>query len=171
MLKILGKIDNCFTWIEHKILIIIPLLLTLLTITSVFNRYFYFLIKTISLNEEIAIYLFILLVYWGASNIAKDDKHLTVDLLKKKLKGKSRIYSEIIIYSISLLVSLCGVYFGIKMSLITNARTSVLRIPVSIILQSTMVVGFIGISLRYFIKMISILKSLKEDKKREIDGE
>ena len=168
MLKILEKIDNFFTWIENRMLTIVPLLLTILTISAVFNRYF--LGKSMSWNEEIVIFLYMLLVYWGASRIARDDAHLSIGLLENKLKDKPRSYLKIFIWSISLLVSLFGVYLGIKMSLITTMRTNSLRIPNSIILLSTLVIGFMGISLRCFYKIISKLKSLKEDNEKESVG-
>jgi len=116
--------------------------------------------------EEVAIFSFMLLTYWGISNIARDDAHLSVDFLKSKLKGKSLVYLKIFIWSISLLVSLCGVYFGIKMSLISNMRTVALRIPYSIILLSTIVMGFTGILVRCLYKIMDALKMLKEDNKK-----
>jgi TRAP-type C4-dicarboxylate transport system permease small subunit len=160
VLKILGKIDNYFAWIENKILVIIPLLLVIMTISAVFNRYF--IKRSMSWNEELAMIFFMLFVYWGISNIARDDAHLSVDLLLNKFKGKSKMYMKIFIWSVSLIISLCGVYFGAKMSLVTNARTSALRIPYSIIFLITIVMGFLGMSLRYFYKIVSTLESLKK---------
>jgi TRAP-type C4-dicarboxylate transport system permease small subunit len=168
LLKILVKINNNFTWLENRMITIVPLLLTILTISAVVNRYF--IKSSMSWNEEISIFLFKLLVYWGASNIARDDDHLTVSFLENKLKGKRRSYLKIFIWSISLLISLFGVYLGIKMSLFTTMRTSFLRIPDSIISFSTLVMGFIGISLTCFYKIISKLNSLKEDNEKESVG-
>ena len=168
MLKLLEKIDGYFTWIERKMLIIVPLFLTVLTISAVFNRYF--IKRPMSWNEEIAIFLFMLLVYLGASNIARDDAHLSVSLLENKLQGRARIYLKILIWVISLSVSLFGVYFGIKMSLITTMRTNSLRIPNSVILFSTLVIGFMGISLRYFFKIVESINRLKANEEKEVQG-
>lgn len=165
MLKILEKFDKYFLWVENKILVIIPFLLTLLTISAVFNRYF--IKRSMSWYEEIAIYSFMLLTYWGISNIARDDAHLSVDFLKSKFRGKSLIYLKIVIWSIASFVSLCGVYFGMRMSLITNMKTIALKIPYSIILFSTLVMSFFGMSVRYLYKIINALKNIEKDEKKE----
>ena len=104
-----------------------------------------------------------LLVYWGASKAARDESHYSVNIIIDKFKGKVRSYLIIIIWSFCLLISLLGVYFGIKMSLITTMKTVSLRIPNSIILFSTIVMGFIGMSVRYLYKIINGIKNSKED--------
>ena len=161
MLKILEKVVNYFTCIENKILTIIPLLLLLVSIFAVFNRYF--LKYSMGWYEEISIYLFMLLVYWGASKASRDESHYSVNIIIDKFKGKVRSYLIIIIWSVCLLISLLGVYFGIKMSLITTMKTVSLKIPNSIILFSTIAMGFIGMSIKYSYKIINQIKNMKED--------
>lgn len=164
MLKILEKVLNYFTWIEDRILTIVPMLLLLVSIFAVFNRYF--LKYSMGWYEEISIYLFMLLVYWGSSKAARDESHYSVNIIIDKFKGKVRSYLIIIIWSVCFLISLLGVYFGIKMSLITTMRTVSLKIPNSIILFSTIAMGFIGMSLRYSYKIINRMKNTKEDYKQ-----
>lgn len=161
MLKILKKIVNCFTWIEDRILTIIPLLLLLVSIFAVFNRYF--LKYSMGWYEEISIYFFMLLVYWGASKAAKEESHYSVNIIIDKCQGRTRDYLEIIIWSVCLFISLLGAYFGIQMSLITTMKTVSLKIPNSIILFSTIAMGFIGMSIKYFYKIITKIKNIKED--------
>ena len=85
LLRVLEVIDKHFEWIESRILIIIPLLLTVLTIFAVFNR---FILKfSMSWYEEIAIFFYMVIVYWGSSRASKDDTHFAVDFLKEKLRG------------------------------------------------------------------------------------
>ncbi len=160
MLKILGKVVNYFTWIEDKILNIIPLLLLLVSIFAVFNRYF--LKNSMGWYEEISIYLFMLLVYWGASKASRDGNHYNVTIIIDRYKGKVRSYLEIIVWSVSLFVSLLGAYFGIRISLITTMKTVSLQIPNSIIIFSTMAMGFIGMSVKYLYKIIDQTKNMKE---------
>ena len=164
MLKILEKVVNCFTRTEDKMLNIVPLLLLLVSIFAVFNRYF--LKYSMGWYEEISIYLFMLLVYWGASKAARDESHYSVNIIIDKYKGKVRSYLEILIWSVCLLISLLGVYFGIKMCLITTMKTVSLKIPNSIILFSTIGMGFIGMSLRYLYKILNRIKNMKEDYKQ-----
>lgn len=165
MLKILEKVVNYFTWIEDRMLTITPLLLLIVSIFAVFNRYFFK--YSMGWYEEISIYLFMLLVYWGASKAARDGSHYSVNIIIDKFKGKVRNYLIIIIWSVCLLISLLGVYFGIKMSLITTMKTVSLKIPNSIILFSTIAMGFIGMSLRYFYKIINRIKNTREDYEKE----
>src|SRR5680860_1815854 len=119
----------------------------IVSIIAVFNRYF--LGYSMSWYEEISIYLFMILVYWGSSNAVGDETHYSVDIIIDKFKGKNRSYFKIFIWSVCLLVSLLGIYFGIKISLITTMKTVSLKIPNSIILLTTMVIAFTGMSLRY----------------------
>lgn len=165
MLKILEKVVNYFTWIEDRMLTIVPLLLLIVSIFAVFNRYFFK--YSMGWYEEISIYLFMLLVYWGTSKAARDESHYSVNIIIDKFKGKVRSYLIIIIWSICLLISLLGAYFGIQMSLITTMKTVSLKIPNSIILFSTIAMGFIGMSVRYLYKIINRIKNLKEDYEKE----
>lgn len=160
LLRVLEVIDKHFEWIESRILIIIPLLLTVLTIFAVFNR---FILKfSMSWYEEIAIFFYMVIVYWGSSRASKDDTHFAVDFLKEKLRGKFLLYSEIIIWAVCLLITLLGVYFGIKMSLIVTMKTVSLRIPKSVIIFMTLTIGFFGMSLRYLYKIVKKLKENNE---------
>jgi len=165
LLKILEKVVNYFTWIEDRMLTIVPLLLLIVSIFAVFNRYFFK--YSMGWYEEISIYLFMLLVYWGTSKAARDESHYSVNIIIDKFKGKVRSYLIIIIWSICLLISLLGAYFGIQMSLITTMKTVSLKIPNSIILFSTIAMGFIGMSVRYLYKIINRIKNLKEDYEKE----
>jgi len=165
LLKILEKMGNYFTWIEDRIITIVSSLLIIVSIIAVFNRYF--LKYSMSWYEEISIYLFMLLVYWGSIKAARDETHFSVSFIVDKFKGKFRSYLIIFIWLVCLLISLLGVYFGIKMSLITTMKTVSLKIPNSIILFSTVVLGFIGMSLRYLYKILNKIKKLKEDYEKE----
>ncbi|MBA7552244.1 hypothetical protein ES705_44802 [subsurface metagenome] len=165
MLKILEKVVNYFTWIEDKILNIIPLVLLLVSIFAVFNRYF--LRISMGWYEEISIYLFMLLVYWGASKASRDGSHYNVTIIIDRYKGKVRSYLGIIIWSVCLFISLLGAYSGIQISLITTMKTVSLKIPNSIIVFSTMAIGFIGMSVKYLYKIINQIKNMKEHYEKE----
>jgi len=161
LLKILRKIVNCFTWSENRILTIIPFLLLLVSIFAVFNRYF--LKYSMGWYEEISLYLYMLLVYWGASKAAEEGTHYSVSLITDKYKGRTRNYIDIFIYLVCLSISLLGFYFGVKMSMITTMKTVSLRIPNSIILFTTIAVGFLGMSLKYLYKIIKLIKNTREE--------
>jgi len=106
-----------------------------------------------------------LIVWWGASNVAKDDAHLKMTILADKLRGKVLIYLNLLISLVCLIVSILGIYFTIKMSLIITMKTVSLRIPYYIILLSSVAMGFFGLTLRYLYKFVgnlNILKNIKE---------
>lgn len=168
MLKILEKVEIYFTWIENRIITITSLLLAIVSIIAVFNRYFFK--YSMSWYEEISMYLFMLLVYWGSSKAARDKTHFSISIITDKFKSRNRSYLMIFICLACLLISLLGVYFGIKMSLITTQKTASLRLPSSIIMFSTIVMCFIGMSLRYLCEIINKIKKLKEDYKNRIGG-
>jgi len=161
LLKVLEKLVNIFTWIEDKILTIFPLLLLLVSIFAVFNRYF--LKYSMGWYEEISIYFYMLLVYWGASKASRDGSHYSVNLIIDKYEGKTRSYIEILIWLICLSISLLGTYFGFQMATITTMRTVSLKIPNSIILFTTIAMGFLGMSLKYLYKIINEIRNLKQE--------
>ena len=155
MLNILERVVKLFSYLEDVILNIAPLFLLLISIVAVFNRYF--LKYSMGWYEEISIYLYMLLVYWGASKASKEDSHYSVSILLDKFKRKTRNYFEIMIWVFCLLISLLGVYFGMKMCLITTRKTVYLGIPTSIILFTTITMGFFGMSLKYLYKIVDKL--------------
>lgn len=161
MLKILRKIVNCFTWIEDKVLTIMPFLLLLVSTFAVFNRYF--LKYSMGWYEEISLYLYMLLVYWGASKAAKDGTHYSVNLIIDKYQGRTRHYMNLFIWLVCLSISLLGAYFGVQMAMVTTMKTVSLRIPNSIILFTTIAMGFLGMSLKYLYKIIEQIKSMIEE--------
>lgn len=161
MLKILEKLVNIFTWVEDRILTIFPLLLLLVSIFAVFNRYF--LKYSMGWYEEISLYFYMLLVYWGASKASKDGSHYSVNLIIERYTGKTRSYIEIAIWLICLGISVLGTYFGFQMANITTMRTVSLKIPNSMILFTTIAMGFLGMSLKYLYKIMNEIQSMKEE--------
>jgi len=168
LIKQLEKINNLLTKIENSFLIIIAFFSILLSLVAVFNRYFIGI--TMAWYEEMMLLLFMLLVYWGASNVANDDGHLKMTILEGMLpRGKAKIYLILFRYFVCIVISLMGVYFGLKISLSTSMRTVDLSIPYKIIIFSTMVMGFIGLTLRYLYRFLLNLNKLKlEERRKEI---
>lgn len=161
MLKILERIVIFYTWTEDKILTLIPFLLVVISIFAVFNRYF--LKYSMAWYEEISIYLYMLLVYWGASKASKDGTHYSVNLIIDKFKGITRNYINVFIWLVCLSISLLGVYFGMQMVIITTKKTVYLGIPNKIILFTTLTLGFLGMFLKYLYKIIDQMKNMTKE--------
>jgi len=163
LLKVLESTNDFYTKIEERIITITAFLLTFSTFVAIFSRYI--IKKPVSWYEEISIFIYMLIVWWGASNVAKDDAHLKMTILADKLRGKVLIYLNLLISLVCLIVSILGIYFTIKMSLIITMKTVSLRIPYYIILLSSVAMGFFGLTLRYLYKFVgnlNILKNIKE---------
>lgn len=159
MIKIIDRIRMYFEWMGSKIIKLFSVVLIILTIVAVFNRYF--LGRPMSWNEEISLYLFMGISFWGIINASRDNEHFRVDLILEGLKGRKKECLELIILVVCLIISLLGVYFGIKIVSITTYRTVVLKIPQKIIILSTMVMGFIGMSVEYLYKLIKKIEDIK----------
>ena len=160
MVKIIKTIKKYFEWFGNNILNIFPVLLIILTIIAVFNRYF--LDYPISWYEEISLWISMAIVFWGIIHASKNNKHFRIDLLMKSLKEREQKYLEVMILVVCLLISILGIYFGIKIVLMTSSKTAVFRIPQKMIILSTMVMGFIGMSLEYLYQVITKIKKLKQ---------
>lgn len=159
MVKIIKTIKKYVEWLGNIVLNIFPGLLIILTIIAVFNRYF--LDYPMSWNEEISLWITMAIVFWGIVHASKNNKHFRIDLLMRSLKEREQKYLEIVILVVCLLISLLGIYFGIKIVVMTSSKTAVFRIPQKMIILSTMVMGFIGISLEYLYQVITKIKELK----------
>ena len=159
MIKIIKIIKKYFEWFGNSVLNIFPGMLLILTIIVVFNRYF--LDYPMSWNEEISLWITMAIVFWGIVHASKNNKHFRIDLLMRSLKEREQKYLEIVILVVCLLISLLGIYFGIKIVVMTSSKTAVFRIPQKMIILSTMVMGFIGISLEYLYQVITKIKELK----------
>jgi len=151
ILKKLEKTDEFFAKTEEVIIKIFSFLLTAVILIAVFNR---FLIKnSMGWQEEISTFFYMVIVYYGISNAAKDeDGHLRVNILETKFKERTTFiyYLDVFRELICLIVCLLGFYSMLKISISITKSTVSLNIPYSIIWFSTAVISFFILSFRYF---------------------
>ena len=95
--------------IEEKFLVLNLLISTLLVFMNVVLRYCFH--SSLSWVDEAARYMFIWLIWIGADYTLANRKHLRIDILSSKLKGKSRIALEIFVLTVW-----CGfsIFLGIQ---------------------------------------------------------
>lgn len=161
--KILEKINNYVTKIEEKVIVLTSLLLVILTLFAIVNRYF--LKYSLAWYEEVALILYFILVYYGTSNIAKDDNHIKLTLLSDVLKVKNAaIYLNLFSELCCLFVSIMGVYISMKINLITTWRTASLNIPNSLILFFSVTLGFFCLTLRYSYRVLNSLNKFNKNR-------
>ena len=127
MNKVKRQLDN----ILSKIVIFIMAFMVINVLWQVFSR---FVMKSpSSFTEELARYLLIWLGILGASYATGQKLHLAIDLLPTKLKGKKKLYLDIIIELCILIFSLSVMVIGgARLMLITfdlNQISAALQIP------------------------------------------
>jgi len=100
---------------------------------------------------------------------------MKLELLASKLESLSikkgvSYYSnyKIIINLICLIISLCGVYYLSKFAFLSKSITPIMGIPANLYFFSTLVVGFVGLTLRH---MRNIYICLRQKKTKEFSRE
>jgi len=169
-MNLLKKIDDIATKIEKAIMLASGSLILIIVLLTVFNRY---VIKSgeMSWYMEVVILLYTLLIFLGASHLAREDLLMQVGLIASKLKAKKIIYYykyELIRYLFCLIISIAGIYYLSKYALLTKSSTAVLKIPSRYSFFFTFVLGFIGLTLRYMHNILNVLKDEANFKKEEI---
>lgn len=145
--------DNYLTHIEKHILTITAFSITFLTALSAINRYS--LKLCLPWIQEITIIFYMLLVFYGVSNIAKNSDHLRVSVLEFVFKNDNfHFYHNIIINGITLCVTIMGVFYGLRMVITTTRTTTYLSIPYNIILFLSFVMGFMFYSIRVLCRLL-----------------
>lgn len=126
-MKVLKWLDENF---EEKTTIALLIITVLLTFFQVVMRYIFK--NSLAWSEELARYLFLYLIWIGASYAAKVDGHLRVEILKDKIPEDKKLIFEDIIYLIWLGFSIFLFISSIKLtsSIFANGQLSpAMRIP------------------------------------------
>ncbi|MDD4572517.1 MAG: TRAP transporter small permease [Clostridia bacterium] len=113
-------------------------------------------------SEELARYLFIWQIWLGTSIGFRDDKHISITIIRDKFKGKSLAVFNIIARSILLAFCVFLVVMGMQMVdrlFTTNYLSAALRIPMYLVYFSLPFSSFI-VCLRIIGKMINDFKIL-----------
>lgn len=151
--------------ILSKMVIFIMGVMVLNVLWQVFSRFI--LNNPSSFTEELARYLLIWLGLLGASYASGQKLHLAIDLLPTKLKGRQKIYLEIIIELCVVVFSLSAMVIGgtqlVLITLELNQISAALQIPLGYVYLIVPISGaiicfyslfFIGIN----IKQLRIIK-------------
>jgi len=152
-----------FNWIDDGIATFALSAIILLTGTNVFSRYV--LNKPLPWVEEVAIGLFVWLVYIGISSAMKRDSHVGVDYFVNKLPRPLRIISIIVrAAAIYYVLFYIFIYLGLKFTLQASSKvTPVLGLSYQMINIAVPIAGvFTAI---YFTQ--SLIRSLRLEFKEE----
>ncbi|MGI6557811.1 MAG: TRAP transporter small permease [Limnochordia bacterium] len=146
-------------WLEDRIMTMTALLIVLLTATASINRYFIRI--PLPWYEEIVIFLYMLLVFWGSSRLVRDNAHIRVELIGTMLGGKARLVYEGIISLACLVISALGTYFTTLMALRNSGSSVYLRIPNRYIIGLSMSLGFLAMTIRYAYQLSFTIRDLQ----------
>lgn len=97
-------------------------------------------------SEELARYLFVYVVFFGAATIMRNNGHIIMEALTSQLKGKVAKYTQIIAFLCTLLFLIIIFYYGIRMTMISSNQISpALRISMSYVYIAMPIAAFIMI--------------------------
>ena len=153
----LKKIDTVLTKIEESILLVVFLVMVFVALIQVFNRVLFN--SPMAWSDELARYLFIWVVFIGASYATKTDAHVGVTSLTDRLpQGVTRVLSIITNLCCTLF---CGVlvYQGVKtmVAQYTFGQVSAtLRLPMYFVYLAV-VLGGLFMGVRFLLKVGMIL--------------
>lgn len=158
------KIKNIVYFLNHieNYLSISALIIFFLAICiNVFLRYFFN--KPFVHGDEISRFLFVYMVFFGASNAVKNNKHIAVDYFMKTLP-LSRKYKEIIEFFINILIIyflITLIYWGFRFSYRVRFMISPsMEIPWIYIYIAIPLLA-ISMCIQYVEKVIKIMKEVK----------
>lgn len=96
-----SKTVEAISKVFFKISVVVIFLLTINVFFNVFMRYAFN--EPLEWGEEISSYMFVLLVFFGASEMARTDAHIRVEFIAEALFGKKGI----------LIIQLCALLIGL----------------------------------------------------------
>lgn len=145
---------------EEYILIGLFSFVTPLMLVQIIMRYVFE--NSLSWSEELARYIFLWMIWLGASYGVKKSRHIRIEILNEKLSGKSRGYLEIII--IAVCICFCG-FLAIKGGELASEifdlgqLSAALRLPMGYPYLSVPVGASLMI-IRYLEKVSEIIKEM-----------
>jgi len=114
----MDKINKCLHWAS---VISITVMLLIIFLQVIFR---YVLHNSLTFSEELARYLFVWTVFLGSAVVAKNNGHITVGALARRLTGAKARYIKIVAY-ISAMVFVSILFFqGIKMMILVSFQHS-----------------------------------------------
>lgn len=160
---ILDKIESVITKIMGYLLAILMGIMMVDVFAAVIVRYV--IKQSFSFSDEIGRYVFVWIVFIGMAMCVSLDKHVSLDLLPKALKGAPKKYLMLVIYIFQIILFaaiLMGSFQLLKIG--GNQKSASLRIPMTYIYLCIPICGITSI---YFLvlKIIRLFIPGKEVKK------
>ena len=141
-------------------------LFTLLILVCFLQVLFRFVLSLpLAWTEELSRYLFILLVYVGASAAAGEGKHVRVEIIDSVLPAKATKALNIIVQLLCALISLV-IAFNLKDMILNanrmNQQSAALRLPMAV-LYVLVAVMFVLIAARFLQRIVHLMKKGEDE--------
>lgn len=152
------KIVNLYNSLEKNLLVISLGVTVLLVFIQIFMRWV--LNSSLTWSEELVRYIFIWQIWLGTSVGFRDDKHIKLEIVSSRLKGKSLAVYDIIGTLIVIAFSAFLIYTGMQLVarfISTNYLSASLRLPLYLVYLSLPFSSFVVI-LRLLGKVIKNIK-------------
>lgn len=150
-------------WLDRHLEEVILIALLAVTSTIVFAQVIMRFVfqNSLTWSEELARYLFILMIYVGVSYGFKKHSHLRVDALDSLFGPRGRLITDILVQVILLVFIVTMTYFGWNIVIRATRLSAALSMPMKYVYLAP-VVGF-GLSIiRLTQNLIAMFRALKE---------
>ena len=158
MIKSLKKIGNIYNKLEEYVLVGSLIITVLLIFYQVIMRYVFN--NSSYWTEELARYIFMWQIWLGTSIGFRDNKHIKIELLTGKLKGKVKllffILSNLLLMVFCIFLVVEGKIFLDKI-IFLKMETPALRIPFFLVYASLPVSSFV-VCVRILVNLINEFK-------------
>lgn len=152
MLKAISRFSKGCNELYTILACLFLLVVILSTGTQVFTRYI--LNASQPWTEELARYAFIWTNLLGSAVAVRHGSHAAVSILEGKLKGKTWIVQQVVVYSLMLLCCAILIVFGFRMVSVASKQLSpAMRFPMSLVYLAVPV-GAIGIAIQAFERLV-----------------
>lgn len=159
-MNVLKKIGHIYDVIEEKVLCFSLIFAVLLVFYQIIMRFVFS--SSLFGSEELARYIFMWQIWLGASIGFRDDKHIRIELLIGRLKGKTRLVFDIVSDLAMIAFCIFCVYYGqvfLERVAALNMVTPALRIPF-VFVYACVPVSMAIVAVRIVIHVVKSLRKL-----------
>ncbi|MBS9522787.1 TRAP transporter small permease [Litoribacter alkaliphilus] len=158
--KIVAILDK---WLARTLVLLMSLMVLNVT-WQVMSRYIFQ--NPSAFTDELSRYMLIWLGMLGAAYVAGQNKHLAIDILPQSLKGKQKIYLQVIINFFILVFAIAVMIGGganlVYITFVLEQKSATLQLPLALIYS---MIPFSGLLVVYY-QLAQITSSLHTLKKR-----
>ncbi len=163
------KLNGAIQAFEHYSLAAGMILISVIIFINVIGRYFFS--TSFTWPEELARYIIVAVTFIGLSSCARENIHVSVDILANKLKGRAAWIQQIVIHllctALAVYLSFISIRFTVLQYIGGNVSVA-LPIPTWILYLSVSI-GFVLAAYTYTVKTVQLLKNKKDWEAKEAE--